>query len=84
MKTYKEKKEKEGAMASRQNTKWEQIVRKCKHKWQPIQMVMEYDTQPDTNNAKVYCVCMKCCAYTYIVTAWAGFYINSPNLLECK
>jgi hypothetical protein len=85
--TFEEKKAKEGKYANRQNTAWsEEITKACKHKWQPVQMRMEIGDRemPDINNAKVYCVCMKCCSHTYIVTGWVGYYLNSPDLLEEK
>ncbi|KKU53528.1 MAG: hypothetical protein UX75_C0036G0003 [Candidatus Moranbacteria bacterium GW2011_GWE2_47_10] len=70
--------------ADRQNTKWSEITRKCKHKWQPLQMQINEHGTPDLNSAKIYCVCMKCCAYTYIEAAFIGYYVNSPDDLEAK
>jgi len=79
--------------SSRQNTKWQrEIVDKCKHKWQPLSFVFETQLldnsgrvivrQPEIDNARVYCVCMKCLSYTYVITAWSGYYIGSPDILE--
>jgi hypothetical protein len=82
--TFREKKEKEsGRYIDRQNTKWEKEIKdKCDHEWQPLNIHIKEHGQPDMNNAKVWCVCMKCCSHTYIKTAWVGFYIGSPDLLE--
>lgn len=92
--TYNERNKKEGIVRSdRQNTLWwTEIKGKCKHKWQPISFVFESQLldeggrvlirQPNITHGRVYCVCMKCCSHTYIETGWAGFYINSPDLLE--
>jgi hypothetical protein len=76
----------------RQNTLWASIHSKCIHEWKPLSFVFETQLldkdgrvlvrQPESNNAKVYCVCMKCCGYTFIETAWVGYYIDSPDLLE--
>ncbi len=77
----------------RQNTHWRRrIVRNCKHKWQPLSFVFESQRldalgrvvmrQPDLNQARVYCVCMKCLAHTYYTTAWAGFSLHGPDELE--
>lgn len=78
--------------SGRQGTLWKDITNKCKHKWQPLSFVFETQLldpqgrvkirQPDISNAQVFCVCMKCCAHTYIVTGWIGYYIGSPDLLE--
>jgi len=95
MKTHQEKVVTEGNSSDRQNTVWsETIVKKCKHKWQPLSFVFEAQLldnsgrvlirQPDIINAKVYCVCMKCCSHTYIITGWVGHYIGSPDLMEEK
>lgn len=78
---------------SRQNTHWQRvIVRSCEHEWQPLSFVFESQLldergrvqirQPDQNNARVYCVCMKCHAYTYITTAWVGYTLGGPDELE--
>ena len=87
-------KQEEGRMVfDRQNTKWsEEIAGRCKHRWQPLSFVFETQMldkdgrvlakQPDLARGRVYCVCMKCCAHTYIETAWVGYYLNSPDLLE--
>lgn len=58
------------------------------HTWTPISFVFETQLlddegrvltrQPDTKNARVYCVCMKCHKHTYIVSPWAEFYLTSP------
>ncbi len=36
--------------------------------------------QPDTEEARIYCVCMRCHSHTYIVTRWAGFFLPDPWL----
>lgn len=84
--TFEEKKEIEKetrCFSDRQNTKWaHEIKDKCDHDWKPLQIALTEVGQPDLNNARVYCVCMKCCSHTYIETAWVGYYIGSPDLLE--
>lgn len=60
------------------------------HQWQPLSFVFEGQLldregrvlirQPDTEEGRVYCVCMRCHTHTYIVTEWAGFYIPSPRV----
>lgn len=77
---------------SRQNTLWYEIQRKCRHKWQPVSFVFETELkaasgellarQPDIDNGRVYCVCMKCHGHTYIETGWVGYYLGSPDTLE--
>lgn len=96
-KTYAEKKEHGSQFGynvyDRQNTKWSaEIAGKCEHKWQPISFVFETQLldnmgrvavrQPDIAVGRVYCVCMECCAHTYIETGYIGYYLNSPDLLE--
>ena len=77
----------------RQNTWWYRFIRpKCKHKWQPLSFVFETQLldkdgrvlirQPDLAESKVFCVCMKCFSHTYVKTAWVGFNIGSPDILE--
>ena len=80
--TFEEKRKKEGREPmDRQNTLWRtNIANECKHKWQPLGF--QDNSLPSLSNAQVYCVCMKCCGYTYIETAWVGYYIGSPDLLE--
>jgi hypothetical protein len=83
--TFREKKEKEGlrGFCDRQNTKWSHEIKdKCNHEWSPVSMALIEGTQPDLTNARTYCICMKCCSHTYIETAWVGYYIGSPDLLE--
>lgn len=68
----------------RQNTKWsKEIVAKCKHKWEPVQMIIkEGMVQPDLVNARTFCICRKCCSHTYILTGWVGYFLGSPDELE--
>ena len=92
--TYNERNEKEGVNRSdRQNALWRKEIRgKCEHEWQPVSFVFETQMldnkgrveirQPGITHGRVYCVCMKCRSHTYIETGWAGFFINSPDLLE--
>ena len=82
--TFYEKKEKsESACVDRQNTKWaREIAGNCDHSWKPVSIESVNGMQPDLNNARTYCVCMKCCSHTYIETGWIGYYIGSPDLLE--
>ena len=97
METFEEKKKKHPTLTvmDRQNTKWaKEISGKCKHKWQPLSFIFETQLldkegrvrikQPDLNNARIYCVCMKCCSHTYIETGYVGYFIGSPDLLEEK
>ena len=59
------------------------------HHWQPLSFVFESQLldkdgrvlirQPDIDAARVYCVCMACHSHTYIVTEWAGFFVQSPR-----
>jgi hypothetical protein len=59
------------------------------HEWQPLSFVFESQVldpegrvhirQPDTDNARVYCVCMKCYTHTYITTEWIGHFIPGPH-----
>ncbi len=78
---------------SRQNTHWQrEIVAKCKHKWHPLSFAFETQLldergrvqirQPNGENGRVYCVCLKCLAHTYYTTAWAGFSLHGPDELE--
>ena len=84
-----------GKYEDRQNTLWAEQVKRCKHKWQPVQLAMESEVlrlengqirpeirQPDITDAKLYAVCLKCLSWSYYVVAWAGFYLGSPDLLE--
>lgn len=59
------------------------------HVWQPLSFVFETQLldnmgryiirrQPDIDEGRVYCVCMRCHKHTYIVTKWVGFYLTSP------
>ena len=59
------------------------------HVWQPLSFVFETQLlddmgryiirrQPDIDEGRVYCVCMRCHKHTYIVTKWAGFYLSGP------
>ena len=86
--TYREKKKKNDEAGcytiGRQNTLWDkEIKRKCEHDWKPISIIINPRSgQPDITNARTYCVCMKCLSHTYVETAWAGYYIGSPDLLE--
>lgn len=93
MKTFEEKKKKEGDSTDRQNTKWmKEIAGNCDHDWKPVSFVFESQLldkdgrvqirQPDITKGRVYCVCMKCCGHTYMETGWVGYYINSPDILE--
>ena len=60
------------------------------HEWQPLSFVFESQLldregrvlvrQPDTEEGRVYCVCMRCHSHTYIVTEWAGFYLPDPDV----
>jgi hypothetical protein len=40
--------------------------------------------QPDPNQARVYCVCMKCASHTYIVTQFIDFYLGGDRPIEPK
>ncbi len=83
--TFEEKKKKEGSVCpDRQNTKWMiEIARKCKHKWQPVALVLHSGNSPESlTNNRTYCVCMKCRSHTYIETAWIGYFLGSPDDLE--
>ena len=93
LKTLQEIKDAGEHRTSRQNTIWsDEISYKCEHNWQPVSMVFETQLldsagrvlvrQPDIENAKVYCVCLKCCSHTYYVTGWCGAYQSSPDILE--
>jgi len=56
----------------------------CEHEWQPISFRFESQMldaagrvlirQPDLEEGRVYCVCMKCHTHTYIVTEFVGYY----------
>ena len=58
------------------------------HDWTPVSFVFETQLldpngrvlarQPSIDEARVYCVCMKCQTHSYIVTEWAGFYLGDP------
>lgn len=80
---------------SRQNTLWAVLVKKCRHKWQPVQLRMETELlytegttiradirQPDTVQARVFVVCLKCLSWSYYDLGYAGFYLNDPDLME--
>lgn len=55
----------------------------CPHTWQPLSFRFETQLldpegrvivrQPDTNEAKVYMVCMRCAQWTYITTSFCGW-----------
>ena len=77
----------------RQNTLWwDEIRGKCEHDWKPLSFVFECQLldkdgrvqirQPGISKGRVYCVCMKCLSHSYVETAWAGYYLGSPDLLE--
>lgn len=69
-------------IGGRQSTHWyKEIAMKCEHKWQPV-TIEDRNGQPDLISARVYCICMKCCSWSYIETGWINFYLNSPDLLE--
>lgn len=64
----------------------------CAHEWQPVSFVFETQLldsqgqvrirQPDIEDGRVYCVCMKCHSHSYIVTRWVGFYIVRDEDLD--
>lgn len=70
------------------------IMKKCRHKWQPVSFVFESQLldsegrviirQPLTKGGRVYCVCMKCLSYTYVVTKFVGFYLGEHADLADK
>ena len=84
--TFEEKKLEDcSCYIDRQNTLWnKEIKNKCKHDWKPVHLKFNTDANiPESlTNAKVYRICVKCCSYTYIEAGFAGFYINSPDILE--
>jgi hypothetical protein len=59
------------------------------HDWAPLSFVFETQLldeegrvrvrQPALDDARVYCVCMKCRGYTYVVTEWVGFFLGGPE-----
>lgn len=56
----------------------------CEHNWEPVSFRFESQMldrqgrvlirQPDIEEGRVYCVCMKCHQHTYIVTNFVGYY----------
>ena len=77
--TYLEKIKDNPYTVGRDGTIWkEKIARKCRHKWYPISI------EPNTAHNYCYLVCLKCCSYTYVETAFVGYYLNSPDLMEAK
>jgi hypothetical protein len=82
--TLREREAKGEHTTGRQNTVWaDEIVTACDHDWQPVHMVMENSNKmPHMTNNRTYCVCLKCCAYTYVETAWVGYYLAGPDILE--
>lgn len=79
--TYCELRDRGDGTDGRQNTKWSRkIVSKCKHKWQPVTIEDQF---PDGSlDKKVYMICVKCCAWSYIMVGFVGYFLNSPDLLE--
>lgn len=53
------------------------------HNWQPVSMVFERQVldesgrvivrQPDTEEGRVYLVCLGCAQHTYMTTSWANY-----------
>ena len=79
LKTHREKVVDPNESPNWDNTIWkEKVARKCRHKWHPVSI------EPHTVHNYCYLVCLKCCAYTYIETAFVGYYLNSPDLIEEK
>lgn len=64
-----------------------EIRESCKHEWEPLSFVFESQLldrdgrvqirQPDIDNGRVYCLCMKCCSHTYVDTRWVGYHIGN-------
>lgn len=58
------------------------------HQWQPLSFRFESQLldsdgrvlirQPGIPEAQVYCVCMRCRGWTYVVTEWVGYYLGDP------
>lgn len=54
------------------------------HRWQPLSFSFETQLldgegrvlvrQPDLKEARVYCVCLGCNSWTWVVTEWVGYY----------
>ena len=71
-----------------------QVSDVCKHNWIPLSFVFESQIldpdgrivikQPALDNARVYCVCMKCRGHTYIETHWVEYFLGSPDDLVDK
>jgi len=84
--TFEEKKDNDiGLTMDRQNTKWwHEIMWVCDHHWQPVTITPrgQFGPQPDLINATVYCVCMKCRAWTTMQAGYCGFTIGGPDELE--
>lgn len=59
------------------------------HDWQPLSFVFESQLldsegrvlirQPDIDEARVYCVCMKCRGWSYAVVDFVGFFLGNPD-----
>lgn len=61
----------------------------AEHNWQPVSFVFESQLldpegrvrirQPDTEEGRVYVVCMACHSHSYIVTNWVGYWLPWPG-----
>lgn len=49
---------------------------------QPRLDVVPQVRQPDLEQGRVYCVCMKCASHTYVVTPFIGFYLGGDRPVE--